>query len=298
MVIELGLYALIFLPLAIMIGVASATIGFTAWSIFVPLAFNMFANWEGYTFWDALFISVLVDLVDAAILTVIYSRKGKVDFKQGGIYAVLAVTAGLLAAGFTSGFLEANQNILKGGVGYVVMLIGLGFFLRGRKGLKKQKLTQLENQIGVTTQIGHETGQEFLDKSPKTRKLFSPRMQVILMVIGVALSGLVSGLVGIGSGMNFVLLFMIILGFDTRRATGTGCFIMAILMGAVGCVFVQQVNLVNIWPYLAIAIIFSAVGTLVGAHYVLKISEVKLNFVVGSIVILAATVATVQSILL
>ncbi len=291
---ELGVYALTFLPLAIMIGIATATIGFTAWSIFVPLAFVLM----GADIWEALFISAVVDLVDAAILTVIYSRKGKVDFKQGGIYAVLAVAAALLAAIFSHDFITANEGLFRGGVGYVIIIIGLGFFLRGRKGLQKQKLAQLGNSMGIITQVGPEKGENIPDNSPKTQKLFSPKMQVILMIIGVALSGLVSGLIGIGSGMNFVLLFMIILGVDSRMATGTGCFIMAILMGAVGCVFVQQVDLIILWPYLAIAVGFSAVGTLAGAHYTLKISEVKLNFVVGSIVIIAATVATVQSFLL
>lgn len=291
MVIELGMYALIFLPLAIMIGLATATIGFTAWSIFVPLAFVGM----GFPLWDALFVSVIVDLVDAAILTVIYSRKGKVDFKQGGIYAVIAVAGALLGVLLAFEFLPANQNLLRGGVGYAVMLIGLGFFLRGRKGLKKQKLAQIGSGMEVSTQADPETRQELSDSSPKTRKLFTPKMQVILMIIGVVLSGLVAGLLGIGSGMNFVLLFMIILSFDTRRATGTGCFIMAILMCVVGCVFAPLVNIVVVWPYLAIAVGFSAVGTLVGAHYALKISEVKLNFVVGTIVIIAATVSTVQS---
>ncbi len=294
MVVELGVYALIFLPLAIMIGVAAATIGFTAWNIFVPLAFVGM----GFAIWDALFISVVVDMVDAVILTIVYSRKGKVDFRQGGAYAVLAVVAALLAAWFTIGFLPANTNLLKGGVGYIVMVIGAGFFLRGRKGLKKQKLMQAGNLVETAIQPNPGTPQNLPENAPKVKKFLPFRVQVALMVIGVGLSGFIGGLLGIGSGMNFVLLFMIILGFDTLKATGTGCFIMAILMGVVGSVFVWLVNLGSLWPYLFIAVAFSAVGTLVGVHFVLKISEVKLNFVVGSIVILAATVATVQSFML
>ena len=288
MAIDIGIYALIFLPLALMIGVATSTIGFTAWSIFVPLAFvgmNFFL-------WDALFISVLVDLIDATILTVIYNRNGKVNFKQGGIYAVIAVVAAIFGVVLAFEFLPKNQNLLRGGVGYVVMLIGLGFFLRGRKGLQKQKTAQLE------TDEMKGTSQNVYENRSEIQRLFSRRMQIILMVIGVGLSGLLAGLLGIGSGMNFVLLFMIILSFDTRQATGTGCFIMAILMGVVGGMFFQLVNLTLLWPYLIIAGGFSAIGTLVGSHYVLKISEIKLNFVVGTIVIIAAVVSTVQSFLL
>jgi len=294
MVVELGVYALIFLPLALMIGIAAGTIGFTAWNIFVPVAFVGL----GFNLWDALFISVVVDLVDAVFLTVIYSRKGKVDFRQGGLYAVLAVAVALLAAWFTIGFLPANTGLLKGGVGYVVMLVAAGFFIRGRKALKKQKLAQSGNPVVPETNVNSLAAQYLPGNLPKSRKIFSPKMQVALMVIGVTLSGLVAGLLGMGSGMNFVLLFIIVLGFDTLRATGTGCFIMAILMGAVGMVFVWLVDLVLLWPYLLIAVGFSAAGTLLGTHYAFKISEVKLNFLVGRIVLIAATVATVQNFLL
>ncbi|HMF31556.1 MAG TPA: hypothetical protein VKK79_09085, partial [Candidatus Lokiarchaeia archaeon] len=82
------------------------------------------------------------------------------------------------------------------------------------------------------------------------------------------------------------------------RATGTACFVMALLMGAIGLVFVWYTDFIPLLPYLAVAVSFSAVGTIIGSYYALRLSEIKLNFMVGTVVIIAAVVATVQSFLL
>ncbi|HMF32723.1 MAG TPA: TSUP family transporter, partial [Candidatus Lokiarchaeia archaeon] len=213
MVVELWVYTLIFIPLALMIGIAAATIGFTAWNIFVPLAFVGF----GFPLWDALFVSIAVDFVDAILLTFIYQRRRKVDFRAGIQWGVIAIVAGLIAAGFALTLLPANTSFLKGGVGYIVMLVGAGFFLRGWKALKNAKNSPKSIKVPEPNMKEGEANEiPAQDNKPKT--IFSPRAQISIMVVGVVISGALGGLLGMGSGLNFALLFLIILGYDTLRA--------------------------------------------------------------------------------
>jgi uncharacterized membrane protein YfcA len=229
----------------------------------------------------------------------VYQRQQKVDFRTGIKWGIVGIAAGLVAAAIALVVLPANTKFLRGGVSYLAMLVGAGFFLRGRKALQKAKMKQVpthpQNIVGEMVEA--ETV-AVPPPEPLPKKIFSPRAQVGIMVVGVIISGAMAGLLGIGSGTNFALLFIFILGYDTLRATGTACFVMALLMGAIGLVFVWFANLVPLLPYLLVAVGFSAIGTIIGSHFALRLSEIKLNFMVGTVVIIAAVVATVQSFLI
>jgi hypothetical protein len=58
---SLGLFAAIMVPLAILIGFATASVGFTCWSIVVPLLWVGF----GIDVYDALFTAVATDWLNA-----------------------------------------------------------------------------------------------------------------------------------------------------------------------------------------------------------------------------------------
>ena len=131
----------------------------------------------------------------------------------------------------------------------------------------------------------------------------SNKAKTTVMVGGVLISGILSGLLGIGSGANYALLFLIILGaergFDTLRATGTSCYIMAMVSAALFIIF-SVAGLVNfglIWSFLVVGIVFSAIGTLIGSSLALKVSESKLNYLVGIAIFITALVSSIQAIM-
>lgn len=76
---KLFIFGVVMVPLSILIGVASATVGFTAWNIVVPLL------WIGFDLelYDSLFISIFVDLLNGLTLTVIYAVQQEVNFRLG-----------------------------------------------------------------------------------------------------------------------------------------------------------------------------------------------------------------------
>ena len=267
------------IPLTILIGITAATIGYTAWAIAVPLLFVGL----GFPIFDALFISLAVDLVNSIILTIIYSKKDKVDFKNGikyGLFAVLGSIIGVIIAVF---LLLDNQDIFRGSVGYVFLILGVFFFYRAYNTKKKSE-----------------------DPEPvveDNKKEFSSKARVSIMIIGSIFFGLLSGAIGIGGGSNFTLLFIFLFGapygFDTLRSTGTGCFIMLCLSAFLVVVFgILATDIVAAIPYLIVMVLSSTLGAIIGAKMAVNLKEWKLNVMIGVAIILAAIVGSIQTILL
>ncbi|MHA1819143.1 MAG: sulfite exporter TauE/SafE family protein [Promethearchaeota archaeon] len=278
------------IPLTILIGITAATIGYTAWSIVVPLLFVGF----GFPIFDALFISICVDVINSLILTIIYSRKGKVDFKEGTKYGLIALIGAFLGVLLAANFLEANTDLLRGGSGYLFFIFGAFFFYRGRNlKLKASKKASEEN----TGMNGDMSGTQAM--SPNKKEL-SDNLKVLIMVVGTILSGLLSGVIGIGSGTNFTLLFMFVFGakkgFDTLKSTATGCYIMFIITVSLAAIFgYLSGNVPNLLIYLGVMAASSALGTLIGAKFTLTVAEWKLNILIGAAIIIAAAVGMVQA---
>jgi hypothetical protein len=284
--VDLWVFILIFIPLAILIGIAAAAISFTAWNLIVPLVFLAF----GFGIYESIFLSIVVDLFNAFILTIIYGKHKRIDFREGFLYAIPAIIGAALAFFIAQDFVEQNSDLLKGGVGYVIIILGISFIQRGRKELKAERSSQNMGESPIET----------IQKEPSTpKRIFPPKVALALAIALSAVSGALAGLLGIGSGFNFVLIFLIFIpGYELPKATATGVFIMFLLMLFCSALFYSYVDLTALWIYIVIAVSFSVVGTLIAVKYTLKLSKAKLSFVVGIIMIIAASVASIQSLLL
>ncbi|MHA1765464.1 MAG: hypothetical protein ACTSWX_05485, partial [Promethearchaeota archaeon] len=75
--IALGIFAFIFIPLVIIIGIAASTISFTSWSLIIPLLFGAF----GFSIYDTIFFAIVIDLINGIILTYSYGKIKQVDYK-------------------------------------------------------------------------------------------------------------------------------------------------------------------------------------------------------------------------
>ncbi|MCF2141792.1 MAG: TSUP family transporter [Candidatus Lokiarchaeota archaeon] len=117
-----------------------------------------------------------------------------------------------------------------------------------------------------------------------------------IIFIGVVVSGILGGSIGIGSGMNFTLLFILLLGMEHLRATGTGSFLMMILMALATLLFYPLVIISNIWQYLVIGISFSAIGTIIGAKFTIKLQKSMLSYLVSGTLLIIGIFALVQEV--
>ncbi len=279
---EFWLFVIEIIPLAFVIGIAAACIGYTAWGIIVPLGFVGF----GFGIFDAILISLLIDFVNSFILTTTYSRQDKVDLKEGTKWGMLALIGAISAAFLAVLFLSQFENFLRGSIGYIFFLLSAFFIFRGYNIGKKGK-KETENQ-----------GTE----KPKIQ--ISDKMKLTIMIVGFLVSGILSGFLGIGSGANYTMLFLFIYGkekgFDTLRAAGTGNYIMCIITIALSLFFTAfgLVDFGFIWPYLIVSLIPAAFGTIIGASIALNVSESKLNYLVGIAIFITALAGTIQAIIL
>jgi uncharacterized membrane protein YfcA len=266
--------------MAIVIGIASSTIGFTAWNVTVPLLFIGF----GFDPFDAIFTSLMVDFVDSTFLTIRYARNGHVNFRMGLVWSSATIIGVVIGYFFSYELVMNHQNLLRGGISLFTYVLGASFLFKGWRNAK----------IHPTENFPPEE-----KESPIRQKInrLPPIMIFLVMAIGMVISGACTGLLGIGSGLNFVLLFLIVYGFDHLKATGTGCMMMAIVTLIGGLFFLHWVHFSILAPYLLIGVTFGLIGTIIGSHFALRIDKHKLNYLVGGTMIVAATIATIQTIL-
>ena len=310
--VQLLLFAAVLIPLALIIGIAASTISYTSWSIVVPLIFVGF----GFGLYDSLYFAILIDLIDGLILVGIYTKKKKIAFKTALIWSGPMVIAEIASFYFLQDVLTSHTDFLKGGINFLVIGSSVLFFFKGyqdmRKGIRFQKdenspIFNLEDQIIEHVEIPHEIMEDHSNSSFVKKKFTlldrfdlkgNKGIRITILILGVMASGVISGFLGIGAGMNYTLLFLFILHFDLLKATGTGSLMMTIAMSVAAIVFYNSVSLNTIWQPLLIAVCFSGIGTIIGAKWAFRLSRAKLNYLVGSALFITGTISTIQFFLL
>jgi len=314
---QILVFTLIFLPIGGIIGLASATIGFTSWTIVVPLLYVGF----GFDIFDSIFLSIVLDLVDATLLSVIYLCHRKVSLKHVaglGPFAIVGAVGGLFLAKIT---IDNVTSLLKRGLGYALLVLGILFIIRGIfmwRQSRKERLLQTkpdpellvneQQHLASSPSIQDAESEEGLTEStplqapPATKtERFLVFLQIFGMVAIVTASGIVSGVFGFGSGLNFVLMLLLIARFELLQATGTACMLMGLVMLVCMVGYLAgsvPLHLGFLWPYLLIAMAISSVGVGLGSLLALKISPVPMNFVVAVVLFVVGLIAILQPIVI
>lgn len=267
---------LILIPISFLVGFAASTIGYTAWSLIVPLLFVLF----GFDIRLVLLVSLLMDCANAIIMTRISIKSEEIDLEIGkrtGIIAIFATGIGVVIGLF---ILLNNQHLFRGGAGYVNMVLGLIFIIKGINILRNPNVSKEE-------------------KAPIT----DPKKAKTVYYVGSSASAFFTGLIGIGGGMNYVILLMITKGFRIKKATGTAMVITTISTSIAASVFLGNSIFAGLFSgefilLMLVCILSSAISTMVGAKIAYKLSEGKITVLVGVVVLIAATIATVQNLFL
>ena len=267
---------LILIPISFLVGFAASTIGYTAWSLIVPLLFVLF----GFDIRLVLLVSLLMDCANAIIMTRISIKSEEIDLEIGkrtGIIAIFATGIGVVIGLF---ILLNNQHLFRGGAGYVNMVLGLIFIIKGVNILRNPNVSKEE-------------------KAPIT----DPKKAKTVYYVGSSASAFFTGLIGIGGGMNYVILLMITKGFRIKKATGTAMVITTISTSIAASVFLGNSIFAGLFSgefilLMLVCILSSAISTMVGAKIAYKLSEGKITVLVGVVVLIAATIATVQNLFL
>lgn len=189
----------------------------------------------GYTTYEAIGVSLAVDVIAASIVAVAYYNHGHIEMKRG-IWIALAAVIG---AQFGSRLVLSVPEMGLNGVFGVLLLFSAWSFWRdgvGRGGVSNHTTRFQESRLAA--RLGH-----------------YPVAVSIIIGLGV---GVLSGMLGVGGGILFMFA-LLLLGYPLHVAVGTSTMIMALttFSGTIGHATIGNL------PYEAV--FYAAVGTVLGS---------------------------------
>ena len=111
--------------------------------------------------------------------------------------------------------------------------------------------------------------------------------------------GLLGGGLGSAGGIAIFLLLVFFLNFETHRAIGTSLFVMFFIALFGSIAHIYRVNVMGFhWILLLYAVIGGVLGALVSSRLANKISEKKLNKLVGVVLFVLGILTFVHSLLM
>jgi len=242
----------------------------------------------GFDLYLTIFSSLLVDCGNALVMTLIALRHRQVDISRGLLFSIFALIWITLGIALGTTFIPNNEDFFRGSAGFAAMLIGI-FFIA--KGLKKNK----EKAVNP--------GAHKLSSDRAGKVVVKSRARRRLVYLGVALMAFQVGLLGIGGGMGYAVSLMLCLSFPILKATGTAMLMTfcSTLFAACGIYFQipdGSLLLPKAYQIIPMIALLSMAGTFIGAKITYSLTEQKINFLIGSIVILAGLIAIAQKYLL
>ncbi len=217
-----------------------------------------------FTMQEAIGTSLMVDVIGSIAVSFTYFKNDNIDLKRGLWIALGSVTGAQVGAMFAD--LIPNTG-LSGGFGIFLLIFGVVMLIRGvNTGAIASKI---DKPLRIKTSWG--------------RNLISVGIGFVL--------GIISGLMGAGGGINFLLVLLFVLRLPLHKAIGTSTLIMAItaLSGSIGHAVRGNIDL--------IAGLIIGIGTLAGglfgARFANRVSEKVLGKVAGGVFVVLGVIMTV-----
>lgn len=234
--------------------------GLSAAVVITPLLVSV-CGWDSY---DAVTVALASDVLASMLTANTYRRNGNIDLKRGLLVGSTALVGTIV--GSYCGFLFNQAQ--PGGLGLIAMLttvfLGIKFLLRPIRG-----------------------GMEAKDfgSSAKSRAKTAAAMLCGLVI------GWVCGFTGSGGGVLMLTVFTLLLGYNLKVAVGTSTMIMTAvaLVGAIS--HVTMGAKINLLP-MTVVVLCCLAGAVTAAKFANKCEIVKLNRVIGA-VLLALGIFTV-----
>ncbi len=205
----------------------------------------------GYSMHSAIGTSLFVDVITPMFVAWSYSKNGNVNIKSGLWLALGAIV------GAQIGSLLANQSLSGGqiGIGFIVMIFIMAIVMWRKSMLPSKPRIESENTQPLTT-----------------------KTVLASLGIGLLLGGM-SGMVGAGGGMAFLLVLILVLKYPIHKAIGTSSLIMSLTAasGTIGYALHGNVNFIS-GLFVGIG---SMIGGLLTSRVANKVSEQTLEKIVS-----------------
>ncbi|MGN0695961.1 MAG: sulfite exporter TauE/SafE family protein [Oscillospiraceae bacterium] len=232
-------------------GIVTGLAGLSAAVVITPLLVSV-CGWDSY---DAVTVALSADVLASLLTAYTYRKNGNIDAKRGLMVGITALVGTII--GSWCGYLFNQSN--PGGLGLIAMLttvfLGIKFLARPMKG-----------------------GMEAKDMGEDKRTMTKT---AIAMACGLVI-GWVCGFTGSGGGVLMLTVFTIILGYNLKVAVGTSTMIMTFVA------FVGTVSHITmgaeIFPLPMAAVVVSClIGAVSAARFANKCDIIKLNRVIGAV---------------
>lgn len=294
-------FVIILVMLSFLCGLASALIAFSGWVVMVPLLL------PSMPLFSSLMLSLMLDCFNGAAVSIFYttSRHRKhVLVLYGWLLPVtlLGIATAVPLAVVAVDVLPEYENMLRGGVAYVNLVICLFFFIRG---LTQRYKNKVQGDHG-SVKAGNTNMQESTPSSPLLTKTKAwggdSHMPIYCSLSGVALLlcsvlfGGIGGLLGLGSGTNYTIVLLLLCSWRMPYAIAGGCHIMALISLAVlltyGCKAQQLESVAFTLSYLKFMLPPSALGVWAGNTLAQSLMPWKLSMVIAAAMLVVSIYKT------
>eukprot|EP01101_Sappina_pedata_P001255 TRINITY_DN11355_c0_g1_i1.p1 TRINITY_DN11355_c0_g1~~TRINITY_DN11355_c0_g1_i1.p1 ORF type:complete len:347 (-),score=91.73 TRINITY_DN11355_c0_g1_i1:60-1100(-) len=320
-------------PIAILIGFSAGAIGFTGWTVIIPMLFS-----GGVTpLFDALVISVLLDLINGTTLAIYYYRRDRLNIFYGVVFGLISITGCVVGLLFTWTFFEHFGYLFRSGLGYMDFILAVVFFVRGYRLYKEEKS---QNESEIMPEIEIETIFSAADQSDSTppasfdetktitasgdaktdpvvdeRLIEVSGVDILRDMIGrrrwalacfvVWIAGILGGLIGFGGGLIFVMVFFVLLKEDQLTSVGTACMVMALMTFCTSAVYLTQgffndieISWDKVWPLFIVILSGGIIGSVIATKFVFKVPLWTLNVIIGVVLLTIGIFAVVKGAIL
>lgn len=238
---------LIFLLAGFATGIITGLVGASAIVVFVPIIL-LFLN---YSVFALIGVSLAVDVFVSLFALVIYRKFHHIDFKTGFYLSILAVVGAVIGSYFSK-FLPSTD--LLGATSLITAFTGIMLYRRKAS-----------------------------SKEVHTLRDYSKSKFIIAIILSFFV-GLLGGGLGSAGGISIFLVLIFLLNFETHIAIGTSIFVMFFIALFGSIAHVNYVTSMGFhWIFLLYAVIGGICGAFASSRIANKISEKRLNKMVGII---------------
>ena len=231
-------------------------------------------------------VSVSLGAVGATSLVGAVQRamQGEVEWKTGLLFAAAGV-AGAPVGTWIGGWLPETLLLLLFAV--LMVLVAVRMWIRASSSPEEEPI------IRTSARPASERTGPACRRDPSGRLPLTSRCLAVLLVAGVV-TGVLSGLFGVGGGFVIVPALVLLTSLDIHRAVATSLLVIALVSGA-GLAFHvwagRSVPMETVWPFIAGGVVGLGVGTWAGG----RLSPVLLQKIFSVVIVAVALYVIVRN---
>lgn len=265
---------LVFLSVGIGSGVLGSLLGIGGGIVMIPfLTLGL-----GLSMREAMGLSLLSYLGGSMAVSSVKLKDALVNLPIAGVIEFLALIFAIIGARLA---FWIDQEFLKRLFALIAIIIA---FLMIHNVRKEKKNSVNLILVDTTSSEPLERGSDwFWDSAVREKKYYQPKR--LPWVYGLCgLTGLISGLTGIGGGVIMVPAMNLLGKMPMKVSTATGSYVLGVTAMGGGLVFLTKQNL-NV-EYLAMIILGVYLGTVLSAKYLSRIGSTSLKYLFSGVLMI------------